>query len=262
MPLTQITRDNVKTLVPRWIFQHGVIDGVSNQTTPVIVDGTMYVTDARGSVYAVNAADGHFLWSYDVTDLIGGGAKEGYIFRQRGTCYADGVVYTAGGASLFALDAKTGKPIEGFGTKGQADPILDVLKQRYAEVKTPIAMGYSFTVAPQCYKGALYIGANRSESHVPGRLHDVTVDAKTGKVIWSFNTVPQDERDQGWDIAGPTWVGGERHGGGIWQTPSIDQELGLLYFSAGNPFGDSKKREGINLFCGLRDCADPGRTAR
>jgi glucose dehydrogenase len=247
VPLTQINRDNVKTLVPRWIFQHGVIDGVSNQTTPIIVDGTMYLTDSRGSVYAVNAADGHFLWSYDVTDLIGGGAKEGYIFRQRGTCYMDGVVYTAGGASLFALDAKSGKPVQGFGVNGQANPIIEVLKQRYAKVTTPISLGYSFTVAPQCYKGALFIGANRSESHVPGG-YMFKVDAKTGKVLWAFNTVPQDERDQGWEMAGPTWVGGERHGGGIWQTPSIDEELGLLYFSAGNPFGESKKRAGINLF--------------
>ena len=141
-PLTQITRDNVKTLVPRWIFQHGIIDGVSNQTTPIVVDGTMYVTDARGSVYAVNALDGHFLWKYDVTDLIGGNAKDGYIFRQRGVLYADGVIYTAGGASLFALNPKTGEPVETFGTKGQANPVLDILRERYPDVKSPISMGY------------------------------------------------------------------------------------------------------------------------
>ena len=62
-PMDQINRDNVATITPRWLFQHGVIDGVSNQTTPVIVDGTMYVTDSRGSVYAVNAADGHLIWT-------------------------------------------------------------------------------------------------------------------------------------------------------------------------------------------------------
>src|SRR5689334_2689828 len=96
-PLDQINTRNVKSLVPRWLFQHGVIDGVSNQTTPVIVDGMMYVTDSRGSVYAVNAADGHLVWTYDVTELIGGrGCTAGtdcYIFRNRGAAYADGVVY-------------------------------------------------------------------------------------------------------------------------------------------------------------------------
>src|SRR5947208_11073150 len=55
-----------------------------------------------------------------------------------------------------------------------------------------------------------------------------SVDAKTGKVRWFFNTIPQDEKDQGWDIAGPTWTGGERNGGGIWETPAIDPALGLL----------------------------------
>ena len=82
--MDQINTANVVTLAPRWLFQTGVIDGVSNQTTPIVVDGSMYVTDPRGSVYALDAADGHLLWTFDVTDLIGGGAKAGYIFRNRG----------------------------------------------------------------------------------------------------------------------------------------------------------------------------------
>jgi quinohemoprotein ethanol dehydrogenase len=245
--LDQITTSNVKSLAPRWLFQHGVIDGVSNQTTPVVVAGTMYVTDARGSVYALDAADGHLLWTFDVTNLIGGGAKEGYIFRNRGVGYADGVVYTAAGSFLFALDAKTGKPISTFGKNGQASVILDVVKQRYPEVTNAISLGYWFTTAPLVHNGVLYIGSTRSESHIPGG-HVLAVDAKTGKVLWHFNTIPQDEKDQGWAIAGPTWVGGERNGGGIWETPSIDPELGLLYVAVANPFGDSTKRIGTNLF--------------
>src|SRR5256885_5150190 len=156
-PMTQISRANVKTLAPRWLFQHGVIDGVSNQTTPVIVDGVMYVTDSRGSVYALGAADGHLLWTYDVTSLIGGGAREGYVFRNRGVCYADGVVYTAAGSFLFALDAKSGKPIPTFGKDGQASVILDVIHERFPDVKTAISLGYWFTTAPQYYNGVIYI---------------------------------------------------------------------------------------------------------
>jgi quinohemoprotein ethanol dehydrogenase len=245
--LDQINTKNVKSLTPRWLFQYGVIDGVSNQTTPIVVDGVMYVTDPRGSVYAVNAADGHLLWSYDVTNLIGGGRREGYVFRNRGAAYADGVVYTGAGSFLFALDAKTGKPMPGFGKNGQASVILDVIKLRFPEVETAISLGYWFTTAPQVHNGVIYIGSTRSESHIPGG-HVLAVDAKTGKVLWHFNTVPQDDKDQGWDIAGPTWVGGERNGGGIWETPSIDPELGMLYVAVGNPFGDSTKRAGINLF--------------
>src|SRR5262249_1770339 len=179
--LDQITPRNVKTITPRWLFQHGVIDGVSNQTTPVIVDGVMYVTDARGSVYAVDAATGHLQWTFDVTNLIGGGAKNGYIFRNRGVCYADGVVYTAAGSFLFALDAKSGKAIPGFGKDGQASVILDVIKLRYPEVTSAISLGYWFTTAPQIYNGVIYIGSTRSESHIPGG-HVLAVDAKTGRV--------------------------------------------------------------------------------
>jgi alcohol dehydrogenase (cytochrome c) len=245
--LDQINPSNVASLSPRWLFQTGVIDGVSNQTTPVIVEGTMYVTDPRGSVYALDAADGHLLWTFDVTDLIGGGAKAGYIFRNRGVCYADGIVYTGAGSFLFALDAKTGTPIKTFGKDGQASVILDVIKEKYPDVTAAITLGYWFTTAPQIYNGVIYIGSTRSESHIPGG-HVLAVDAKTGKVRWHFNTIPQDGRDQGWDIAGSTWVGGERNGGGIWETPSLDPELGMVYVAVGNPFGDSSKRIGTNLF--------------
>ncbi len=245
--LDQISAANVKTLTPRWLFQYGIIDGVSNQTTPIVVGGTMYVTDPRGGVYALDAADGRLLWSFDVTNLIGGGRREGYVFRNRGAAYADGVVYTAAGSFLFALDAKTGKPLPTFGTNGQAAVILDVIKERFPDAKTAISLGYWFTTAPQVHNGVIYIGSTRSESHIPGG-HVLAVDAKTGKVKWHFNTIPQDEKDQGWDIAGPTWVGGERNGGGIWETPSIDPALGMIYVAVGNPFGDTTKRAGINLF--------------
>ena len=245
--IDQITASNAKTLVPRWLFQTGVIDGVSNQTTPVVVAGTMYLTDPRGSVYALAANDGHLLWTFDVTNLIGGGRREGYIFRNRGVAYANGIVYTAAGSFLFALDAKTGKPIPTFGRNGQASVILDVVKERFPDTKAAIDLGYWFTTAPQIYNGVIYIGSTRSESHIPGG-HVLAVDAETGKVKWHFNTVPQDEKDQGWDIAGPTWVGGERNGGGIWETPSIDPDLKMLYVSIANPFGDSAKRAGMNLF--------------
>ena len=246
-PLNQITRTNVRSVVPRWLFQHGVIDGVSNQTTPIIVDGRMYVTDSRGSVYALDAADGRLLWSYDVSSKLGGGAREGYVFRNRGVVYGNGVVYAAAGSFIFALDARSGKPVPTFGNDGQASVILDVLKQRYSGVTSAISMGYWFTTAPQYYQGVLYIGSTRSESHIPGG-HVLAVDAATGKVRWHFNTIPQDEHDQGWDVAGPTWVGGERNGGGIWETPAIDPILGMLYVAVGNPFGDSSKRAGMNLF--------------
>ena len=161
--------------------------------------------------------------------------------------YENGVIYSAAGSFIFALDARTGEPLEGFGENGQASVILDVLRLRYPDVETAISMGYWFTTAPQIHDGVIYVGSTRSESFIPGG-HVLAVDALAGEVLWHFNTIPQDESDQGWDIAGPTWVGGVRNGGGIWETPSIDPELGLVYVAVGNPFGDSTRRAGMNLF--------------
>ena len=93
----------------------------------------MYVTDSRGSVYAVDAADGHLLWIVrrDQPNSAAARAKATSSAIAAST-YAEGVVYTAGGSFIFALDAKTGKPIPTFGKDGQASVILDVLSQRYA----------------------------------------------------------------------------------------------------------------------------------
>jgi outer membrane protein assembly factor BamB len=129
----------------------------------------------------------------DVTKLLGGDAKAGYVFRNRGVCYANGVVYVGRGlVSVRARRQKTGKPVPTFGNNGQASVILDVVKMRYPEVSSAITLGYWFTTAPQ-YNGVLYIGSTRSESHIPGG-HVLAVDAKTGKVLWHFNTIPQDEK--------------------------------------------------------------------
>jgi len=159
----------------------------------------------------------------------------------------NGIIYTAAGSFLFAIDAKTGEPIESFGNNGQAAVILDVLHQKDPTIETAISVGYWFTTAPQIYDGVIYLGTTRSESHIAGG-YVLAIDGETGESLWHFNTVPQDESDQGWELAGPTWIGGERNGGGIWETPSIDPELNMIYFAVGNPFGDSTKRDGMNLF--------------
>ena len=154
--------------------------------------------------------------------------------------------------SCFALDAKTGKPIPRLRQQRPgAASSSTCCKQRYPGSEDADQHGLLVHHARRrCHNGVIYIGSTRSESHIPGG-HVLAVDAKTGKVLWHFNTIPQDEKDQGWEIAGPTWVGGERNGGGIWETPSIDPELGLLYVAVANPFGDSTKRAGMNLFTRL-----------
>src|SRR6202022_4510751 len=99
------------------------------------------------------------------------------------------------------------------------------------------------------YNGTLYVGVPFSDSLIPGGLL-IALDGTTGAIKWVFNTVPQGPRDEGWEIARDTWSGSVRYGGGVWTTPAIDPELGLIYFNVGNPTPnyDGSSRKGINLF--------------
>jgi PQQ-dependent dehydrogenase (methanol/ethanol family) len=243
--LDQINVSNIKSLTPRWLFQTGVIGG-SFHTAPVVVDGVMYVTDPQGSIYAVDAVTGDQIWKFNIGNLIGGGEAG---IANRGVAYGDGTVYVAAGPSVFAVDAKTGKAVQTFGNQGRADVLQAVLKAKYPDLQEPVELGYAFTAAPQYYNGMIFIGSSLSESNIPGGLF-FALDAKTGQIIWKFNTVPQAPEDEGWEIAKDTWVGGVRNGGGVWETPAIDPELGMIYLMVSNPSPDvdGSARKGINLF--------------
>lgn len=108
--LDHINTSNVASLAPRRLFQHGVIDGASNQTTPVVVDGVMYVTDPRGSVYALDAADGHLLWTYDVTSLLDGGTGELlWKFNTGAGVFSSSSVYMVNGEEFVTVGSGRGE---------------------------------------------------------------------------------------------------------------------------------------------------------
>ncbi|MBI4469269.1 MAG: PQQ-binding-like beta-propeller repeat protein [Acidobacteria bacterium] len=264
--MDQINTTNVKSLVrvwevPQMIPNPPLRENNNAQCAPIVVDGIMYVTDYPGNVFALNAETGAPLWTFRINDQITlDEVHQGGTGATRGVVYGDGIIYAVAAASLFALDAKTGKPIESFGTMGRCNAVLDILKAKYPEVTKPIDKGFWSSMAPQYYEGMVILGAGASERLCPGGLI-LALDAKTGRLIWHFNTIPQGPEDQGWEIAGPTWVGtGPRAGGSIWETPAIDPDLGLLYAAIANPmpfgrFGDGSygaNRHGLNLFtCGI-----------
>ena len=262
VPLDQIKTSNAKSLVAVWAQQTYISpntflrDNNPSSTQPVVVDGIMYVTDFPGNIVALDAATGERIWSFRVNTVITEDENLVSGWPNRGVTYADGVIYAVTGASIFALDPKTGAPVESFGKKGRVDPVLDILKTKYPDILKPIQKGFAYVMAPQYSKGVLITGTGLAEAtpNPPGGLV-IATDAKTGKTLWSFNTIPQDASEQGWDIAGPTWTGGgPRTGGCIWETPSIDPELGLVFVTAGNPmpFNASSfygsRRHGLNLF--------------
>jgi alcohol dehydrogenase (cytochrome c) len=243
--LDQINTSNVKSIAARWLFHTGVVKSGFNDV-PIVVDGVMYVTDGQGSAYALNAATGIRIWKYDVSNLIAGGE---FGITNRGCVYGDGVIYVAAGPAVFAIDAKTGQGIESFGPNGEAQVLKAALQDKYPDLSAPISLGYALTMAPQYYNGVIYVGATLSERHIPGGIF-MAIDAKTGKLLWKFNTVPQGPEDEGWEIAKDTWVGGVRNGGGLWETPAIDPALGTIYIAVANPSPDldGSARRGINLF--------------
>jgi alcohol dehydrogenase (cytochrome c) len=232
VPLDQITATNVDTLAVRWLYHTR-----GSNSTPIVVDGVMYISTQRGTE-ALDAATGNLIWDSTVATTA------------RGVTYGDGRIYVATrNGTILALDARTGALVEGFGDQGVSNVLMDVLKTRHPAVAKAIDIGYSYTSAPQYFKNILVIGTANSDQMIPGGWV-FGIDGTTGRLLWKFNTVPQGPDDEGWEIAKDTWVGGARHGAGIWQTPAIDSESGTVYLVAGNPYPshDGTARKGKNLF--------------
>jgi len=233
--LNQITTDNVKQLKGAWTFHTGAMSaGTSFESTPIVSNGTMYVTGPQSQVWALDAKTGKQLWSYVPTypeTVNGVTGVDGLPLccgqDNRGVAVGDGMVFVGQlDAKLTALDAKTGKVVWS------------------VQVDDPRA-GYSETAAPLFYDHMVFIGVSGAEYEIRG--HVTAYDAATGKQIWRFYTIPG-PGETGHDTwAGDSWKTG---GGSVWQTPALDPQLGMLYFSVGNPSPDldGAGRAGDNLF--------------
>jgi alcohol dehydrogenase (cytochrome c) len=216
-PSKQINTQNVGKLRPAWIFQTEVKE--SMETSPIVVNGTMYVTTSFSHVYALNARTGEELWHYapklgPITTFCCGP-------NNRGVAVADNMVYVGTlDSQLVALDAKTGKV---------------VWKSTLADPEA----GYSETMAPTVVDGKVLIGTNGGEYGIRGFVK--AFDAKTGKELWSFDTIPQNSvgvwaekdatgKDLHRDIAAEKAAlakSGDPFktlGGGVWQNPAVDLE--------------------------------------
>ena len=242
-PAKQINRDNVKNLHVAWIFQAEVKESL--ETSPIVVDGVMYVTTSFSHVYAIDAKTGEQLWHYShkmgpVTTYCCGPNNRGV------QVLGDNVYLATLDAKLVALNAKTGDVIW---STDIADPEL----------------GYSETMAPTVVKVKDLIGTNGGEYSIRGFVR--AYDAKTGKLIWNFDTIPENtvgvwatkdatgrdmhrdiqaEKDQLAKIGDPY----KKLGGGVWQNPAVDLATNRIYFVVGNPSPDldGTPRPGDNLY--------------
>ncbi|MEO6351324.1 MAG: PQQ-binding-like beta-propeller repeat protein, partial [Candidatus Limnocylindrales bacterium] len=235
-PLTQITPENVSTLTRAWTFDTG---GAAMQVTPLVVDGVMYVS-AGNNLFALEPETAKVLWKFSDTDM----SRRGLAYWP-GDAQTSPRLYTgAGDGRLIAVDVKTGQLAPDFGTGGSVD-----LK---ASVSVDGGQGpFTLPSPPAVYRNIVITGgANGEGAPATGRLYgDVRGwDARTGKLLWSFHTVPR-PGEPGSD----TWPSGawkNRSVTNAWGFMTVDVERGLVFVPLGSPTDDfyGADRHGNNLY--------------
>lgn len=223
-PLAQIRPDNVRGLRPAWVYQ--MREGDRQETTPLVADGVMYVTENRGPVVALDARTGRLLWRY-VPRLSKDVKILGFGPSNRGVALLGGSVYVGTlDARLVALDAVSGAV-------------------RWEVPVADNALGYAITGAPLAVDDKILVGVAGGEAGIRGFLD--AYDAKTGRRVWRFHTVPAPREPGSETWSGDAWKTG---GGPTWVTGSYDPEERLVYWGVGNPAPDwnGDSRPGDNLF--------------
>jgi alcohol dehydrogenase (cytochrome c) len=222
--LKQITPENVAKLKPAWVYQirePGLIE-----TTPLVVDGVMYLTEPPSTVTALDVRSGRPLWKWsramprDVRAL-------GFPPVNRGVALLGETVFVGTlDGHLVALDAKSGAV-------------------RWDKVIADNAVGYAITVAPLAINDKVIVGTSGGEAGIRGFLD--AYDAKTGERAWRFWTIPGPGEPGHETWAGDSWKTGA---GATWVTGSYDPDLNLLYWGIGNPGPDwnGDVRAGDNLY--------------
>ena len=221
--LASITPANVKKLELAWAFQARSLEKF--ETTPLVVDGVMYLTEAPSNVVALDPASGRQFWAYqhpmpDVTYPCCGKVN-------RGVAYKDGVIFHGThDMKVMALDARTGR-------------------KKWEVTVGDYKQGYAFTHAPLVIKDKVIVGPAGGELGVRGYL--VALDIHTGKEVWRWRSIPEPGEKGNETWGKDSWKYG---GGAIWLTGSYDPELNLTYWGTGNPGPDWNPavRPGDNLY--------------
>ena len=218
-PLAQVNAANVGKLGLAWSAKLDIDHGT--EATPLVVDGVMYTTGARSIVYAFDARNGKLLWKYDPkvpAKVLGNGCCD---IVNRGVAAWEGKIYVGSFDGADRARCRDGRKVWEVMT---IDP------------KQP----YTITGAPRVAKGKVFIGNGGSELGTRGYL--TAYDAKTGKQVWRFYTVPSGaplaKDDAAMKLAASTWPGNipwQFGGGGpVWDSMSYDPEFNLLYIGTGN----------------------------
>ncbi len=266
-PLDQINKDTVKTLhvawrqsltpdVPREAGAKVPPPSSNNETTPLMVGGLVYFSTGIGGVAALDAATGKVVWNIDAIATEEARSADDPAQRAGGATRAlaywpdggDGrIIALIGGRYLAALNAKTGKPVADFGVDGQ----VDLRKGQDSGTKFSWRTGPTVIVRGVIIIGSVVndINAARGPQLKTAQRGDVRgIDAKTGKQLWIWHSIPQAGEagnetwlDNSWQYTGHT---------NVWGAMSADEDLGLIYMPETTPTNDwyGGKRPGNDLF--------------
>jgi len=242
-PLSQINRTNVTRLKIAWQYDTGEKGDI--QTNPLIIGRALYACTPSDKIIALDAATGRLLWKFDSTidshDRTIGGASQ----PSRGLAYwTDGRearIFAGVLNYLYALDARTGRPIASFGENGRID-LRKGLREPYEQ------QSIALTTPGLVYKDLIIVGGRNPETH-PAPPGDVRAfDVRTGALRWTFHTIPR-PGEYGYN----TWPPGAYKSAGAannWSGMTLDAQRGIVYVPTGSAVFDfyGGDRIGNDLF--------------
>jgi alcohol dehydrogenase (cytochrome c) len=229
-PLSEITTANISGLKGVWMthLKSGLAAKYSAESQPLEYNGVIYIPTGQDDVFAVDATTGKILWKHPgnlnqtISTVCCG-------WESRGVALGDGKVYIGRlDGKLEAYNQTTGKTV-------------------WSTTVLPWQQGYTITNAPLYINGMVITGVSGGEFGIRGRI--TAYDAATGKEKWRFYTIAGPGQT-GWETWPHTNTAYQHGGAPVWQTPSVDPKLGLLYFTTGNagPDNNGSTRAGDNLF--------------
>src|SRR5947208_3629877 len=264
-PIADINRETVARLVPAWEWlprekalpEFGTRPGAF-QATPLMIGNVLYLSTPYNRVVALNADTGAEIWSFDPKAYEDGQPPNGTGYVHRGiAAWRDSGsgklrIFLNSRYRLFSLDASTGAPVDSFGGGGSIDLskglIWEINKKHYTNTSPPVV-----------YKNLVILGNGVGDrltykNDPPGDVR--AFDARTGRQVWTFHTIPQPGEfgnetwgDESWKFTGHT---------NVWAPMTLDDERGLLYLPVSTPSNDffGGRRPGANLFAESLVCLD------
>ena len=233
--LQQINRANVGQLEVAWTYDTGEMGGM--QTQPVIVDGVLYAYTPTHKTFALQAATGEHLWTFDPM-IVERGPNRGVMYWSSG---GDKRVFAAVDQYVYALDARNGIPIASFGNNGRIDLRLDLGRD-------PKGQSVRLTSPGVVYKDTFIIGGRVGEGLLSSPGYIRAYDARTGRLRWTFHTIPHPGEDgyETWSKDSWTTNGGANNWAGV----ALDERRGIVYIPTGSAAADfyGANRVGDNLF--------------